>query len=191
MKELSLHILDIMHNSIAANADLIQLELIEDTARDVLSFRIEDNGKGMSEEQAARVVNPFVTGRTTRKVGLGIPLLKAAAELTGGGIELRSKEGTGTVISARFGYGHIDRQPLGDMAGTMLGLITSHEEIDFVYRHWVDGRDYTLDTREMRQMLGDVKFSQPDVMLWLSEFLQENEAELYNGGDLYSPQLSQ
>ncbi|MEE1013608.1 MAG: ATP-binding protein [Clostridia bacterium] len=183
MKELSLHILDIMHNSIAANADLIQLELTEDTARDVLSFRIEDNGKGMSEEQVARVVNPFVTGRTTRKVGLGIPLLKAAAELTGGGIELSSKEGAGTVISARFGYGHIDRQPLGDMAGTMLGLITSHEEIDFVYHHRVDGRDYTLDTREMRQMLGDVKFSQPDVMLWLSEFLQENEAELYNGGE--------
>lgn len=179
MKELSLHILDIMHNSIAADATLITLTLVEDAKQDVLSFEIKDNGKGMSQGLVEQVTNPFVTGRTTRKVGLGIPLLKAAAEQTGGGVTLTSKEGAGTVISARFGYRHIDRQPLGNMAETMLGLITSHEEIDFVYRHEVDGKDYMLDTREMRNMLGGVPFTQPEVVLWLSEFLKENEDALY------------
>lgn len=181
MKELSLHILDIVHNSIAAEASRITLTLTEDTAQDVLFFQIEDNGKGMSETLVKQVINPFVTGRTTRKVGLGIPLLKAAAEQTGGGIELTSKEGVGTVISARFGYSHIDRQPLGDMAQTMLGLITAYEGIDFVYRHQVNQRNYELDTKEMRQILGGVPFSQPEVVLWLTEFLKENETALYDG----------
>ena len=181
MKELSLHILDIMHNSIAAKASLITLTLIEDEEKDSLFFEIKDNGKGMSEALVEQVINPFVTGRTTRRVGLGIPLLKAAAEQTGGGITLTSQEGVGTVISARFGYRHIDRQPLGDMAETMLGLITSYEDIDFVYRHEVNGNEYLLDTAQMRQILGGVPFSQPEVVLWLSEFLKENESALYNG----------
>lgn len=179
MKELSLHILDIMQNSIVAGATLVELDLTEDTEEDILCFSITDNGCGMAEEMVEAVVNPFTTTRTTRKVGLGIPLLKAAAELTGGGISLTSKVGEGTTITAQFGYGHIDRQPLGDMAETMLGLITSYQEIDFVYRHRVNTEEYALDTREMRQMLGGVSFAEPEVMLWLSEFLKENEAALY------------
>ncbi len=179
MKELSLHILDIMQNSIVAGATLVELDLSEDKEEDVLAFSITDNGCGMSEEMVQAVINPFTTSRTTRKVGLGIPLLKAAAEMTGGGITLSSKVGEGTVITATFGYSHIDRQPLGDMAETMLGLITSYQEIDFVYRHRVNTEEYALDTREMRQMLGGVSFTEPEVMLWLSEFLKENEAALY------------
>lgn len=179
MKELSLHILDIMHNAIAAEASVIRLELIEDTKDDVLSFSIIDNGKGMSEEMVARVIDPFTTSRKTRKVGLGIPLLKAAAEQTGGGIALSSVIGEGTTITARFGYHHIDRQPLGDMKETMLGLITSYQEISFVYTHRVDEKEYTLDTRQMRELLGDISFQEPEVMLWLSAFLEENEMALY------------
>ncbi len=179
MKELSLHILDIMQNSIVAGATLVELDLSEDKEEDILRFSITDNGCGMPEEMVQAVMNPFTTSRTTRKVGLGIPLLKAAAELTGGGITLSSKVGEGTVITANFGYSHIDRQPLGDMAETMLGVITSYQEIDFVYRHRVNTEEYALDTREMRQMLGGVSFAEPEVMLWLSEFLKENEAALY------------
>lgn len=178
MKELSLHILDIIQNSIAAKANVIRLELREDTQADVLSFRIEDNGKGMDEELVQAVVSPFVTGRSTRRVGLGIPLLKAAAEQTGGGISLSSQVGVGTVLTARFGYSHIDRQPLGDMAETMLGLITSYENIRFVYLHWVDGKSYTLDTQELKEILGEVPFTQPEVILWLRDYLRENEASL-------------
>ena len=180
MKELSLHILDIMQNSIRAEASLVQLTLTEDPAADVLEFSISDDGKGMSAHMAEQVTDPFTTSRTTRRVGLGIPLLKAAAEQTGGGISITSKEGEGTALSARFGYSHIDRQPLGDMAETMLGLITSYPEVDFLYQHRVNQKSYTLDTRQMRELLGGVPFTEPDVMLWLSDFLKENEAELYS-----------
>lgn len=178
MTELSLHILDIMQNSIAAGASLVRLDLIEDIQADLLEFTITDNGKGMSPELLATVTDPFTTSRSTRKVGLGIPLLKAAAEATGGGISIRSTVGKGTAVTARFGYSHIDRQPLGDMAETMLGLLTSYEAVDFVYHHRVNTAEYTLDTREMKQILGGVSLKEPDVTLWLSEFLKENEAAL-------------
>lgn len=179
MKELSLHILDIMQNSVRAEATLIKLTIVEDTEKDLFEICIEDNGKGMSKEMAERVTDPFVTCRTTRRVGLGIPLLKAAAELTGGGVELSSELGVGTVITARFGHSHIDRQPLGDIKSTMVETIASFEEIDFLYTHRVDGREYVLDTREMREILGGVSFNTPEVMAWLSEFIRENEEELY------------
>ncbi len=179
MRELSLHILDIMQNSVVAGAKLIELTLIEDTAEDVLKFTIKDDGKGMPPEMVKAVIDPFTTSRSTRKVGLGIPLLKLAAENTGGGIELTSEEGVGTVISATFGYSHIDRQPLGDMAETVLGTVTSYEDIDFLYTHAVNGKEFVFDTRQVREILGGVSFKTPEVTLWLSEFLKENEAELY------------
>jgi len=179
MKELSLHILDIMQNSIAANASLVELEVEESVKEDFLKFTIKDNGKGMSPELLQSVIDPFTTSRTTRKVGMGIPLLKLAAENTGGGIELSSTLGVGTTISATFGYSHIDRQPLGDMAETMLGIVTSYEEIDFVYIHKTDIGQYQFDTREIKGILGDVSFKTPEVMLWLKDFFEENEAELY------------
>lgn len=179
MKELSLHILDIMQNSIVAGAKHIDLAVVEDTEADFLEFTVKDNGCGMTKEMLRTVIDPFTTSRTTRKVGMGIPLLKLAAENTGGGIKLQSEVGVGTVISARFGYSHIDRQPLGNMAETMLGLVTSYEDIEFVYIHKVNNREYKLDTSEIRSILGDVSFKEPEVMLWLKGFLEENESELY------------
>ncbi len=180
MKELSLHILDIMQNSITAKATLIRLELEENVTDDFLEFKIIDNGCGMTKEQVSAVIDPFTTSRKTRKVGLGIPLLKTAAEQTGGWLSIESVKGEGTTLLARFGYSHIDRQPLGDMAETMLGLITAYGDIDFVYTHKVNGKGYELDTRQMREMLGEVSFGEPAVMIWISEFLRENEEVLYN-----------
>lgn len=179
MRELSLHILDIMQNSVVAGAKLIELTLTEDVAEDVLKFTIKDDGKGMPPEMVKAVTDPFTTSRSTRKVGLGIPLLKLAAENTGGGIELSSEEGVGTVISATFGYSHIDRQPLGDMAETVLGTVTSYEDLDFLYTHIVNGKEFVFDTRQIHEILGGVSFKMPEVTLWLSEYLKENEAELY------------
>ena len=179
MKELSLHILDIVHNSLAAGAGVIGVEILEDSNKDVLKFTITDNGCGMSPEMVSSVVDPFTTSRTTRKVGMGIPLLKLAAENTGGEISLVSKQGEGTEISATFGYSHIDRQPLGNMAETMLGLITSYEDVNFIYSHLVDGREFKFETSEIKAILGDVSLKSPEVMMWLGEFLNENEAELY------------
>lgn len=179
MKELSLHILDIVQNSVAAGAKFITLDLIEDVNTDLLEFSIKDDGCGMTEETLKKVTDPFTTGRTTRRVGLGIPLLKAAAELTGGGLELTSEPGVGTTVTARFVYDSIDRQPLGNMAETILGLITSYENIDFVYYHRVNEKEFTIDTREIKGILGEVSLNEPEVVLWLSGFLNENETELY------------
>ncbi len=178
MKEISLHILDIMQNSVAANASLIELEVIEDVEQDILSFKVTDNGKGMSEEMIAKVIDPFTTGRTTRKVGLGIPLTKAAAEMTGGYIKITSKPGEGTVFFALFGYSHIDRQPLGDMAQTMHQIITSFEDVDFIYRHVINGKEFLLDTREIKKILGGVSLKENDVSLWIYEYLKEGEKEI-------------
>lgn len=179
MKELSLHILDIMQNSIAAGADFVELSIIENEKDDLLMFSIKDNGCGMSEEKTRSVTDPFVTGRTTRKVGMGIPLLKNAAEATGGKIELVSKEGVGTEIKAYFGYSHIDRQPLGNIAETLLGIITSYANTDFAYLHKVNNKEFKFDTYEIKKILGDISLSQSEVFMWLSEFLKENESALY------------
>ena len=182
MKELSLHILDIVHNSIAADASQITVEIIEDPAADWLSFSIQDNGKGMSDELIRRVRDPFVTSRSTRRVGLGIPLLLHACEACGGDLQITSSLGIGTTISARLGYSHIDRAPLGDMAETMHGLITSFLAVEFLYRHKVGEKEFSADTRKIKAILGDVPLDVPEVLLWLLEFLRDGEKSLYQEG---------
>ncbi len=178
MKEISLHILDIMQNSITAGAGLVELTVVENEKEDKLSFSIRDNGKGMSEEMLKVVTDPFTTGRTTRRVGLGIPLLKQAAEMTGGYIKIFSQSGVGTVLEAVFGYSHIDRQPLGDMVQTMHQLITSFEDVDFLYIHNINDKEFKVDTREIKKVLGGISLKENDVSLWLLEFLKEGEAEI-------------
>ena len=178
MREIALHILDIAQNSVVANAKNIKIEVIEDVAADILSVEISDNGCGMTAEFLANVTSPFTTKRTTRKVGLGIPLLKLAAENTGGRFEILSEINVGTTTKAVFGYSHIDRQPLGDMAETMLGLITSYESVDFLYIHKANNKEFALDTAEIKSILGDVSFSNPEVYLWLKEYISEGEKSL-------------
>ena len=180
MREISLHILDIVQNSIVAGASLIGVSVLEDSEKDVFSVTITDNGKGMSEELVKSVIDPFTTSRTTRKVGLGIPLFKTAAELTGGSFKIDSVLGEGTVVTAVFVRSSIDRQPLGDIQGTMLGLFTSYESIDFVYTHELDGKVFKTDTRELKEILGGVSLSEPEVYLWLTDYLSEGERELLN-----------
>lgn len=182
MKELALHILDILHNSIAAGATLVEVTVVEDTMEDILEFSITDNGKGMSPEFVQKVIDPFTTSRTTRKVGLGIPLLKQAAEECGGGLSIESEVGVGTTVTARFVHSHIDRQPLGDMAETMHGVMTSFENVDFVYTHTVDGNTFSVDTREIKKILGGVPLNAPEVLLWLLEYLRDGENSVQIGG---------
>lgn len=179
MKEISLHILDILQNSIVAGATLVELIIDEQPDKDFLKFEITDNGCGMDEEFLKAVTNPYTTKRTTRRVGLGIPLLKLAAESTGGGIDIWSEVGKGTKISANFGYHHIDRQPLGNMAETVNQLITSYEDVDFVYRHTVGEKSFLFDTREIKEILNGVSFNIPEVSLWILEYLNEKETEVY------------
>ena len=179
MRELSLNILDIAQNSITANASLITVEVKENTVEHTLLIGIYDNGKGMSEEQVKSVIDPFFTTRTTRKVGMGIPLFKMAAEQTGGGLEIKSELGVGTEIRATFKTNSVDFTPLGDVASTIQMLITMNIDRDFVYKHTVDGKEFIADTREIKAILGDVPLDTYEVSQWLLEFIKENTEVLY------------
>ena len=182
--EISLHILDIAQNSLRAGATLIEISLIEDTEKHTLLFVIRDNGCGMTPEQVDRVTDPFYTSRTTRKVGLGVPFLKQAAEATGGNLEIRSSAGLGTEVSALFHTDHIDCMPLGDITETMMALIEGLGDVDLVYTYRVDGREFVLDTRNVREILGNVSFSEPEVRSFLRDFLAENKAETDGGAQI-------
>ncbi|MBN2538378.1 ATP-binding protein [candidate division WOR-3 bacterium] len=151
MEDLSLHILDVVENSVEAGATEINIRVSEDPARDRLELEIEDNGRGMDRETAARALSPFHTTRTTRRVGLGLPLLAQAAREAGGDIEISSEVGRGTKVTAWFRHGHIDRKPVGDIAATLATLVAGHPEIHFTYEHRDGESDFRLDTDEMRR----------------------------------------
>ena len=179
MKELSLNILDIAQNSVTAKSTLIRIDLAE--TDETLKITISDNGCGMSKEMVENVTSPFTTSRTTRKVGLGIPLFKMAAEQTGGYLTITSKsekdfpDDHGTVTSALFYKNHLDYTPLGDIINTTTTLIQGMGEIDLVFSHKSDSLDVLLDTREIREALGgEIPLSTPDVLVWINEFLKEN-----------------
>lgn len=173
-----MNVLDVAENSVAAGATLITIALTIDTAQKLQTLSIGDNGKGMSPEMVQSVTDPFCTTRKTRKVGLGLPFLKQAAEMTGGAMHIESELGKGTTVTATFTLGHIDLMPLGDMAATVAGLIQCNPELDFVYTASADGEAFTADTREMRALLEGVPLSEPSVALWVREYLQENTEEI-------------
>ena len=181
MPELSLNILDIAQNSIRANAKLIQIIVTADTQKDILHISIVDDGCGMTQEQINCVTDPFFTTRTTRKVGLGIPFFQCAATATGGNFSITSTLGVGTKVNADFVLTHIDRMPLGDMTSTIHTLITMNSDIDFLYTYTIDEKSFTLDTRELRNILGDVPFHVPEVSNYIKEYLSENKQEVDNG----------
>lgn len=181
MRELSLNVLDIAQNSIAAAATQIQMEVVERTDAHTLTIGIYDNGCGMTDEQVKSVLDPFYTTRTTRKVGMGVPLFKMAAEQTGGTLTVSSKVGIGTNIKAVFHTDSVDFTPLGDMASTVTTLVSMNTEIQFLYRHKVDKKEFVFDTVEIREILGDVPLSEPAVMQWMREFIEENTKALYGG----------
>ncbi|MDR0840342.1 MAG: ATP-binding protein [Christensenellaceae bacterium] len=181
MKEISLHILDLVQNSIRAEATRIGVYISEDTLKDTLSVTIEDNGCGMTPEVAHTVQNPFVTSRTTRRVGLGVPLFAAGCEHCDGSFNLNSEQGKGTTLTGSYRHSHIDRPPLGDIADTMLILIGGNPAIRFCYRHSVNAQEYELDTGQVQQLLGEVPLDSPEVIAFLQDFLKNNESELYGG----------
>lgn len=178
MRELSLNILDVAQNSISANASLIEIEAVESTAEHTLLIGIYDNGRGMTDEQVESVKDPFFTTRTTRKVGMGIPLFKLAAEQTGGSLSIESQVGTGTKVKAVFKTDSIDFTPLGDIESTIITLISMNTDIDFIYRYKVDENEFVLSTQELKTVLGDVPLNEPSVTQWIKEYLYENCREI-------------
>ena len=186
MKELSLNVLDIAMNSVKAKAD--RIEILLDETENMLQLTVADNGCGMKPEFLKSVVDPFCTTRTTRKVGMGIPLLKLAAEQTGGSVTITSRheseyaETHGTEVVATFDTSHIDCTPMGDIVSTVTTLIQGSPDINLLFRHTVSGQTVAeLDMREVRQILGaDVPPNTPEVIQWIAEYLREQYSNQNN-----------
>ncbi len=178
MEELSLHILDIVENSIIAGAKDIKLEIREDLDRDQMSIEIRDNGKGMDKELVEKALDPFFTTRTTRKVGLGLSMFAEATRKSNGSFSIDSAEGKGTTIRATFQHGNIDRQPLGNIVDTMVTLIVGNPEIDFSYYHKKDDLDFSLNTSEIRKALAGVPLDNPEVVVFIRGILEEGLEEI-------------
>ncbi len=178
MQELSLHILDVVENSLAAGAKLVTIEISENLEADLMTVVISDDGHGMSPSDAARATDPFVTSRTTRRVGLGLSLWQAHARAWDGDLELSSKPSLGTRVKAWFSLSHIDRQPLGDWPGTITGLIMTRPGVDFLYRHQVGEDEFELDSREIKAELGVEALTDAHVAAFLKDEISQALAAL-------------
>ena len=173
MRELALHLLDIAENSISAGARNILIAVEENLHADRLKMVVEDDGKGMDAEMVASVIDPFVTSRTTRKVGLGIPLLKAAAEACNGSFFINSSPGKGTRVSVEFQRSHLDRMPLGNLAETLLSLVVGSPEIHWRFRYQVDDSVFEFDDQPIKQELDGIPLTEPAVLSFIREFLAD------------------
>lgn len=178
MNDLSLHIMDILQNSISAGATLVTLTVEEDTVSDLIRITMEDNGRGMTPEQVARLSDPFFTSRTTRKVGMGIPLFRQTAEQSGGGLTVESQPGVGTKVAATFGWSNIDRPPLGNLANSFILTVTASPNVDFVLVYNYNGNEYRFDTAEVKDALGDMPLNTPRIVVMLEEMVRENIRDL-------------
>ena len=176
-----MNVLDVAENSVRAGAALIEITVEVDPDKDTLTIVIGDDGCGMTKEQVERVTDPFFTTRTTRKIGLGVPFYKMAAENTGSSFSIDSEAGKGTVVTAVFGLSSIDRMPLGDMNGVIHTLITFNTHIDFVYTYRYGDRAFTLDTREFKEVLEGMPLDTPEVSQYIKEYLAENKQETDGG----------
>jgi len=178
LRELALHLLDIAENSVSAKAGTIQIDVEEDHVADRLRLVVSDNGAGMSLEMVARVTDPFVTSRTTRKVGLGIPLLKAAAEACNGGLNIESTLGVGTCVAVEFQQSHIDRMPLGSLVSTMLTLVVGSPEVHWIFRYIVNGQIFTFDDQPLKEAVDGMPLSDPAILGYIRGTLEDGIASL-------------
>ncbi len=173
MEDLSLHILDIAENSVDAQAKIVRIRLTEDRPKDLLVLEIADDGRGMEREMVKRVLDPFVTTKTTRRVGLGLPLLAESARAANGKLRIQSNPGQGTRVKATFQLSHIDTKPLGDIAQTMITLIIGHPEVDFLYSHKINRFRYTFDTRELKDKIDGLPLQAPQVVSFIKKNIND------------------
>jgi hypothetical protein len=181
MLELSEHILDIAENSVRAGAKLIQINIEEDSNKDLLTIEIIDDGQGMDLDETKRVLDPFYTTKTVRRVGLGIPLLADAAQRAGGSLQLNSEKGKGTTVKATFSLSHVDRQPMGNIISTLIILISGNSSVDFFYKYRHNDRRFELDTREIRKEIEDVPINHPEIIKYIRGVLKEGFSEIKPG----------
>jgi anti-sigma regulatory factor (Ser/Thr protein kinase) len=189
VRELSLHILDLLENAVEAGSSRIELTIEEDLKTDWMVIEVADNGRGMSQEVMERALDPFCTTRTTRHVGLGLPLFMEAARRCGGDLVIQSNPGEGTRVRATFRHSHIDRAPLGDLAGALMAILLSERPVDLDFCHRIDSEVFRLDSSEIREELENVPLSHPKVRDWLFHVLREGEATLTDKKEERPPTL--
>lgn len=178
MEELSQHILDIAFNSLEAGATLLEISVRENLPVNTLAFTVRDNGRGMAGEDIPKLLDPFYTTKKNKRAGLGIPLLQEAVERCRGLFEVQSAPLAGTSVRAVFPHDHIDRAPLGDMAGTIIILVTATDSLRLTYRHGYNDKEFFFDTLELKKKLKNIPLSTPEVLVWLEEYLAQNIALL-------------
>lgn len=183
MRDISLHILDIVDNSLRAGASLIRIGITADKQQDTLTIAIEDNGSGISAEMLEKIRSPFTTTRTTHSAGLGIPLLMAGCENTGGHLSIESDPGKGTKLTAVYGMSHIDRPPLGNIAETVASLVLASPQVDFVLTVRRD-ECFEFDTRMIKDTLQGVPITEPSVMMFIREYLEEGTLKVLGGQEI-------
>jgi hypothetical protein len=178
LEDLSLHVLDVAENGLRAGASRIWIRIREDLVNDFMEVIIEDNGRGMSPEMVDQVLDPFVTTRTERRVGLGLPLLANAARMAGGEVQISSLPGRGTRVRATFQHSHIDRQPLGDMGSTLVSLLLANPDVELVYEHSRNDEEFRLDTEDLREELHPVPLDRPEVIGWIRDHVRQGLREI-------------
>jgi len=181
LHDLSLHLLDILGNSVRARARHVGTTVRADPASGFLEVRIEDDGCGMDAKLLSEVADPYRTTRSTRRIGLGVPLFKEAAEAAGGTFRIESAPGAGTRLAATFRIGSIDRIPLGELGATFSVLVRTNPDMEFALTLAADGRRFELSTEEIRETLGDVPVDEPDVLAWIEETVAEGQREVFGG----------
>ncbi|MEZ0536109.1 ATP-binding protein [Caldicellulosiruptoraceae bacterium PP1] len=181
MNELSLNILDIVENSISAGASIIEIEIYEDTVSDILKINIIDNGCGIPKDKIKHVLDPFYTSRKTRRVGLGLPLIKQVANDCGGDIKIESEKGH-TCVSIWMKYSHIDRPPIGNITDTIITILVSNNNIDLIYKHYYNDKNFSFSTIDLKKVLGEqVPLNIPIVIEFIKKEINEGLANLYGG----------
>lgn len=178
MKTISDHILDILQNSVRAGATLIEIIVCEDKTSDIYAVEINDNGRGMNPEEVKRASDPFFTTRTTRKVGLGLPLLKQNVQLAGGSLTIKSVLGQGTRVRAEFGLTHIDRPSMGDITGVFVLTAIGHPEVSFSYEHTTETGHFSISTKAIADMLERLPLRTPEVRKAVAELIQNSLEEI-------------
>ena len=178
MKTISDHILDILQNSVRAGATLIEIIVCEDKTSDIYAVEIKDNGRGMTKKEAEKALQPFFTTRTTRKIGLGLPLFKQNTEMTGGNFSVKSEPGEGTVVRAEFTLSHIDKPPMGDIAGVIALSAIGHPGVSFIYEHSTGEGNFRLSTDEINQILDGMPIQTPEVRRAVIELIENNLSEI-------------
>lgn len=181
MREISLHILDLVQNAIEAGATAVKLEIIEDLIKDSMIIRVSDNGRGMNKKMRQLVIDPFITTRTTRRIGLGLPLMDMSTKRCGGYLNIESTPGQGTVIEAMYQHSHFDRPPMGNLVETIKSILVANPVLQFYYNHTVDNKSLAVSSHEIADILDGIPLTQPDVLLWLHGYLSDNIDNLYGG----------